>query len=126
MKGGLVADRTCSRCRHSSELRSRCESDSEMQRDQAFQLVYDAIDVVNRQLPESRRLAKSPDTVIVGPSGVLDSLGIVNFVVTLEERAGEVLNGCPVMLLDSAALAGEHTPLQTVATLARYLETFGR
>jgi hypothetical protein len=95
-----------------------------MQRDQAFQLVYDAIDVVNRQLPASRRLAKSPDTVIVGPSGVLDSLGIVSFVITLEERAGEVLNG-PAMLLDSAALAGEDTPLQTVATLARFLETLG-
>jgi hypothetical protein len=95
-----------------------------MQREQALQLVYDAIDVVNRQLPASRRLAKSPDTVIVGPSGVLDSLGIVNFVITLEERAGDVLNG-PVMLLDSAALADEHTPLETVATLARFLETLG-
>jgi len=93
-----------------------------MQREQALQLVYAAIDVVNRQLPSSHRLVKALETVIVGPSGVLDSLGIVNFVVTLEEQASEVLNG-PVQLLDTAAVGDEDGPLRTVATLTRYLET---
>ena len=48
-----------------------------MRYEQALQLVYDAIDAVNPQLPQTRRLAKSPATIIVGPSGSLDSLGIV-------------------------------------------------
>jgi hypothetical protein len=93
-----------------------------MDRDQALRLVYDAIDVVNRQLPASRRLAKSPDTVIVGPSGSLDSLGLINFVITLEERVTDVL-AVPVELLDSTALIEEERPFGTVDTLARFLET---
>jgi hypothetical protein len=93
-----------------------------MDRDEALRLVYDAIDVVNRQLPSSRRLAKSPETIIVGPSGSLDSLGVINFVITLEERASRVLNS-PVDLLDSTALVEEHSPLRTVDTLTRFLET---
>jgi D-alanine--poly(phosphoribitol) ligase subunit 2 len=93
-----------------------------MQREQALQLVYDAIDVVNRQLPASRRLAKSRETIIVGPSGSLDSLGIVTFVITVEERAGEVLS-TPVELFNGTALIDENSPLQTVDSLARFLET---
>src|SRR5437762_10203817 len=93
-----------------------------MDRDRALRFVYDAIDVVNRQLPASRRLAKSPDTVIVGPSGSLDSLGIINFVIALEERAGEAL-GAPVQLLDETALIDDSGSFRTVDTLTRLLET---
>ncbi len=83
--------------------------------------MYEAIDVVNRQLPAARRLSKSPETIIVGPSGSLDSLGIVNFVITLEDRAHEVL-GTPIKLFDGASLGEENGPFQTVDTLARFLE----
>jgi acyl carrier protein len=93
-----------------------------MDREQALRLVYDAIDVVNRQLPAARRLAKSPETVIVGPSGSLDSLGLVNFVMTLEERVTDVLHA-PVDLLDGATLIEEDSPFRTVATLTRFLES---
>ena len=93
-----------------------------MDRDRALRLVYDAIDVVNRQLPVSRRLVKSLDTVIVGPSGSLDSLGLINFVITLEERVTDVLT-VPVELLDSTALIEEESPFRTVDTLTRFLET---
>jgi acyl carrier protein len=96
-----------------------------MEREQALQLVYDAIDVVNQQLPASRRLAKSTETIIVGPSGALDSLGIVNFVITLEERAGGVLRA-PVALFDGTTLIDENSPFRTVDTLARFLESLER
>jgi hypothetical protein len=93
-----------------------------MQRDEALRLVYDAIDVVNPQLPATRRLAKSPDTVIVGPSGSLDSLAIINFVITLEQRVTDVI-GAPVQLLDEAALIEANGAFATVDTLTRFLES---
>ena len=96
-----------------------------MQREQALQLVYDAIDVVNRQLPQSRRLTKSPDTIIVGSSGTLDSLGIVNLVLAVEERAGEVA-GAPVRLLDEGAMLDDSGPFRNVNTLAALLERVER
>jgi len=53
-----------------------------MEQDQAFRLVCESIDVVNRQLPSSRRLQKDPRTVIAGSGGSLDSLGLINFAAT--------------------------------------------
>ena len=96
-----------------------------MHRDQALQLVYDAIDSVNPQLPQTRRLAKAPETVIVGPSGQLDSLGIINFLLALEERASEAA-GTSVQLLDDTAFLAENERFRTVDALARYLAGFGR
>ena len=64
-----------------------------MDRERALDLIYETIDIVNQQLPAARRLARSPETVIVGPGGSLDSLGIVTFVLALEEKAGDALNG---------------------------------
>src|SRR5580765_4121743 len=93
-----------------------------MQREQALRLVYETIDVVNQQLPAARRLRKGPDTVIVGVAGSLDSLGIVNFIVTLEEKAGELL-GIPVQLLDDTMLVETESPFRTVETLTSFLET---
>lgn len=95
-----------------------------MDRDRALQLVYDAIDAINPQLPQARRLRKTPETVIVGPSGSLDSLAIINFVLTLEERASDAV-GAPVQLLDDTALIAENGPFRTVDALARHLERLG-
>ena len=96
-----------------------------MKRDEALRLVYEAIDVVNPQLPAGRRLAKSPDTILVGPAGSLDSLGIINFVVSLEERVTDAV-GAPVQLFDEAALLEENGAFATVDTLSRFLEGLPR
>ena len=96
-----------------------------MEREQALRILYETIDVVNQQLPPARRLRKAPETVIVGVAGVLDSLGIVNFIVTLEEKAGEVL-GVPVQLLDDTMIVDEAGPLRSVATLTSHLATITR
>lgn len=90
---------------------------------EALRIVYDTIDVMNRQLPAARRLLKSPDTVIVGADGLLDSLGIVNFVITLEEKVGEAV-GAIVQLLDEDMLV-EGSPFQTVGALTDYIATRG-
>ena len=96
-----------------------------MRYEQALQLVYDAIDAVNPQLPQARRLAKSPATIIVGPSGSLDSLGIVNLVIALEERASETI-GAAVQLLDDTAFIDTDGPFRSVDSLARHLATLQR
>ena len=96
-----------------------------MEREQAVRILYETIDVVNQQLSPARRLRKAPDTVIVGASGSLDSLGIVNFIVTLEEKAGEWLGG-HVQLLDEAMIADEDGPLHTVAALTSHLAAITR
>jgi len=90
-----------------------------MDEEAARRLVYDAIDIVNQQLPTAKRLSKAPDTVIVGSGGALDSLGVVNFVIAVEDKVAEA-TGAAVQLLDEHILV-EGSPFHTVGSLARYI-----
>ena len=92
-----------------------------MDHERALRIVYEAIDVVNQQLPAARRLRKSPNTVIIGAGGALDSLGVVNFVITLEDKVAEAI-GTTVQLLDQQMLVDD-SPLQTVGALTDYIAT---
>jgi acyl carrier protein len=92
-----------------------------MDHERVLRIVYDAIDVVNQQLPASKRLHKSPDTVIAGAGGSLDSLGIVTFVILLEEKVGEAF-GTTVQLLDEQMLI-EDSPFQSIGALTDYIAT---
>jgi len=90
-----------------------------MDEEAARRLVYDAIDIVNRQLPAAKRLRKAPETIIVGAGGALDSLGVVNFVIAVEEQVADA-TGAAVQLLDETML-GDGSPFHTVGSLARHI-----
>jgi hypothetical protein len=90
-----------------------------MDQQAARALVYQAIDVVNQQLPPAKRLRKSPDTIIVGAGGSLDSLGVVNFVIALEEKVSDA-TGAAVQLLEDNMIA-DGGPFNTVDSLARHI-----
>ena len=91
-----------------------------MDRERALALIYRTVDLMNQQLPAARRLGRSPGTVIVGDGGALDSLGIVNFVLALEELVADAL-GRPVPLLDAERLAAEDSPFRTIDSLTTHL-----
>jgi len=91
-----------------------------MDRERALALIYRTVDIVNQQLPADRRLARRPDTVIVGAGGALDSLGIVNFIVALEEHVRDA-QGRSVDLLDFDLIAAERSPFHTIDTLTAHL-----
>jgi acyl carrier protein len=91
-----------------------------MDRERVLELIYDTIDLVNRQLPPAKRLARSPATIIVGTGGSLDSLGIVNFVVALEEKAGDAI-GRPLRLLDAELISTENGPFHSVDSLSKHV-----
>ena len=86
--------------------------------DHALAIVYETIDLVNRQLPAARRLRKAPDTVLVGIGGTLDSLGVVNFVLALEDKIAAMGKNLPLLNDDMMI---EDSPLHTVETVSRYI-----
>jgi len=55
-------------------------------------LVFDAITNLNRQRNSSQLIDKSLDTVLVGSSSKLDSLGLVTFIISVEEKIDEIFN----------------------------------
>ena len=88
--------------------------------EQVLRVVYGAIDEVNPQLPAERRLKKSPDTALFGHAGALDSLGLVNLIVAVEQAVEDEL-GVPVALADEKAMSQNASPFRTVGTLADYV-----
>ena len=46
--------------------------------------IYEAIDEVNILLPDEKKLKQSLDVVLFGKGVELDSLNIINFIITLE------------------------------------------
>ena len=83
-----------------------------------IQSIMDAIDEINERYPEEKRLSKSVDTVLTGESGKLDSLGLVSFVVSVEERIQNDL-GVNISLVDE--LGNVDGPLRTPETLAEHI-----
>jgi len=57
--------------------------------DGAMKVIYGSIDQLNLQLPQNKRIQQSPDTVLFGAGGRLDSLGLANFIVITEQKLEE-------------------------------------
>jgi len=89
-------------------------------RDRVLLAIYRAIDEINRQLPADRRLDRDPATPLRGPTSRLDSLHLVNLVVTTEELVEEEF-GRYLNLADERAVAREPSPFERVETLADYV-----
>jgi acyl carrier protein len=89
---------------------------------QVTQAIFNAIDEVNTSLPPDRQLTKSSETTLFGRGGSLDSLGLVNFVVTTEKHLEEALH-TPVSLADEKAMSQRNSPFRTVGSLVAYVCT---
>ncbi len=52
---------------------------------ETIQLIYDAIDELNRTLERKDAVDKALDTVLIGESGTLDSMNFVAFAIEVEK-----------------------------------------
>jgi len=89
-------------------------------REQVIQAIYLVIDEVNGQFPKEQRLNKSEDTVLVGPSSRLNSLGVISFIVATEQKI-EGTFGKQITLTDERALSLDESPFRNVGMLAEYI-----
>ena len=83
--------------------------------------VYRTIEVVNDLLPPEQALLGHDDFVLIGKSSSLDSMGFVNFIVTLEEELerglGRKLNIADIV----SAQSDDGASISTVADLINRL-----
>ena len=85
-----------------------------------LEAVMEAIDELNGQLPKEEKLDKSPDTVLFGSGGSLDSLGLISLVTTVEQQIEERF-GITATLLEDIDLPENDNPFRTVSSLADYV-----
>jgi acyl carrier protein len=91
-----------------------------MNQEQVIQWIYAVIDETNEQLDHKQRLTKTPDTVLFGEGGKLDSLGLINFIVGLEQKVQDQAR-IEITLADQMLNASQDTPLHTVEALAAHI-----
>ncbi|MBW2663333.1 MAG: hypothetical protein JRD93_15440 [Deltaproteobacteria bacterium] len=61
-------------------------------------------------------------SVIFGPGGLLDSMGLVTLITDLEEKLEDEF-GVSLILADERAMSQKKTPFRTVSSLAQYINT---
>jgi acyl carrier protein len=87
---------------------------------QILSLVYDSIQTINELRDEPDKLALSEDTLLTGRASKLDSLGLVNLVVSIEERFNERF-GVEIVLTDERVMMQGENVFENVKTLADYI-----
>ncbi len=89
-------------------------------KDKIVSALYEAIDEINEFRPQGQRLEKALDTRLFGAGGVLDSIGLVSFIVAVEQRIAEVF-GTSITLADERALSQRNSPFRSIGSLADYI-----
>ncbi len=82
--------------------------------------VASAIDELNQSRPADRQIGKSDETVLYGAGSVMDSLGLVNLIVSIESAVGERF-GVAITLADEKAMSLRNSPFRSVGTLGAYV-----
>ena len=88
--------------------------------DRALRAVYSSIDDVNLTLPPEGRLGKSPETALFGEDGRLDSVGLINFVITAEQKLQETF-GVPLSLTGEETISRQNEVFRNVRSLVNHV-----
>ncbi len=83
-------------------------------------LLRKAVEKFNDQSPPDQQLQDSPDTPLFGQDGKLDSLGLVNFILLVEEEIS-LYCGAYISLANDKAMSRKRSPFATVQSLADYI-----
>ena len=84
-------------------------------------LIFDTIDKFNKEYSDEIQLEKSSHTALLGQGSELDSLGLINLIVAVEQNVEDKF-GITITLADERAMSQEASPFRTVGSLADYIE----
>lgn len=93
-----------------------------MKQPEILAAVLEAVAEFNEQLDDGKQLELSPETRLLGKSSRLDSFGLVNLIILVEEKLCDKFDKS-ITLADERAMSQEHSPFRTVQTLAEYAYT---
>jgi len=94
---------------------------NEMTHDDIQQVIFDAIEMANNAREEDKQIPISAETELYGTSGQLDSMGLVSFLVEIEESLQD--NDINISLSDERAMSQSHSPFRNVQSLTDYIAT---
>jgi acyl carrier protein len=89
-------------------------------RERILQAVYRAVDELNKQLPKGVAVNKSPDAVLYGKTGKLESIDVVTLIMEVEDQIKAEI-GQSITIADDRAMSRENSPFLTVGSLTDYV-----
>lgn len=90
-----------------------------MTREKIQQIIFEALAMVNHAREESEKIPIGPETALFGKGGHLDSLGLVGFLIDVEESLQD--EGIRVSLSDDRAMSEKNSPFRDVPGLTAYI-----
>jgi D-alanine--poly(phosphoribitol) ligase subunit 2 len=84
------------------------------------QVIIKSISEINLGLAKESQLEKSTDTILLGGDGNLDSLGLINLIVTVEQNIQDEFESM-ITLADERAMSQKESPFKTVGSLEDYI-----
>lgn len=84
--------------------------------------VLEAVAEFNEQLDADHKLDLTPYTRLLGKSSKLDSFGLVNLIIVVEEKLYDKFDRS-ITLADDRAMSQEHSPFRSVQSLSEYAFT---
>ena len=84
-------------------------------------ILLESIEELNQDADERISLHNGEDTPIFGSGSDLDSLGLVNLIVAVEEKIESDFS-VSITLADEKAMSQKTSPFRTVGTLIEYIE----
>ena len=86
-------------------------------------IIINAVKEINERLPKEQQISKTSKTVLFGKSGQLDSLGLVNLLVIIEQNIEDEFD-VSITIADEKAMSQKYSPFRTIGTLTNYINMF--
>ena len=84
-------------------------------------IVYEAMDEHNLVQSRDSILEKDPKTELFGGNSNLDSLGLVTFIVIVEQKVNDIFKKV-ITLADERAMSQKRSPFRNVQSLVDYID----
>lgn len=84
-------------------------------------IIYSAIEEVNRQQPPEYTLKKEKDEFLISDKSSIDSLGLITLLINIEEKIKKEFD-IKIDLVEEDLIYEKNTPFKTLDSLAKWLE----
>jgi len=88
--------------------------------EEVLKKVLEVVRDLNQGLPEDKRIAENPTAILFGREGALDSLGLVELIVEVEQEVNDHFD-VDIGIADERAISQEKSPFQTLETMSNYI-----
>ena len=91
-----------------------------LERSHIVQAIFEAIDEFNETQPSENQLEKSESVIFFGRDGKVDSLGLVNLVLAVEEKIRDTFS-TEISLMDEKAMSYKNSPFRSLESMTDYI-----